>query len=126
VDGQRVVVAGGVNTGTGSATGDTFIARYFSSTVGVIEFALVENGINIYPNPINEAVTFQYTLLESERLTIALHDLQGRVITTFLDGQLLPAGEHKQTVAMPADLASGNYLVVFSSPKGRMSVQVSK
>lgn len=126
VDGQRVVVSGGVITGSGTASRNTFIARYFSNTVGVVEFALVENGINIYPNPINEAVTFQYALLESERLTIALHDLQGRVITTFLDGKRMPAGEHRQTVAMPADLASGNYLLVFSGEKGRMSMQVSK
>jgi uncharacterized delta-60 repeat protein len=123
LDGQKVVVVGGVSPADRE---DFFIARYLSSTVGVIDLSNELHGINIYPNPINEAVTFQYTLQESERLTIALHDMQGKVITTFLDGQWLPAGEHMQTVTMPADLASGNYLVVFSSPKGRMSVQVSK
>lgn len=126
VDGQRIVVAGGVRTGLQSSTNDSFIARYFNNTVGVLEFSMAEHAINVYPNPIAEAVTFQYTLLESERLTIALHDLQGRVITTFLEGQMMPAGDHRQVVSMPADLASGNYLLVFSSPKGRMSVQVSK
>lgn len=125
VDGQRVVVVGGTQTG-GSATRDTYIARYFNSTVGILEFSMEEFAINVYPNPIAEAVTFQYTLLESERLTIALHDLQGRVITTFLDGQVMPAGDQRQTVTMPTDLAQGNYLLVFSSPKGKMSVQVTK
>lgn len=126
MDGQKLVIAGGVMTGAGSSTRNTFIARYFNSTVGILEFSQAPNIVNVFPNPINEAVTFEYTLQDSERLTIALHDLQGKVITTFLDGKRMPAGEHRQTVAMPADLASGNYLLVFSGEKGRMSMQVSK
>ncbi|MBK7268685.1 MAG: hypothetical protein IPI07_03970 [Flavobacteriales bacterium] len=48
------------------------------------------------------------------------------MLATYLNGKDMPAGEHTQTVTMPSDLASGNFLLVFSSPKGRMSVQVSK
>ena len=94
--------------------------------MGILEFSLTNGVVNVFPNPIAESTTFNYTLVEPEQLTISLQDLQGRVITTFMNGRSMPAGEHKQTVSMPSDLAQGNYLLVFSTPKGRMSVQVSK
>lgn len=93
--------------------------------VGTLEFSLSPSVLNVYPNPIAEATTFSFTLTESERLTIALQDLEGKQLTTFLNGEFLPAGEHRQVFAT-ADLSSGNYLLVFSTPSGKMSVQVTK
>ena len=105
---------------------DAMVLRYLSGlNVGMVTLAL-ESSLLIYPNPIQESATLRYTLAEAEELTIALQDLQGRVLATYLNGKDMPAGEHTQTVTMPSDLASGNFLLVFSSPKGRMSVQVSK
>lgn len=128
IDGPRIVVAGSSRSqGNSGATSNCIILRYLTGPfVGILELGSLEGTPMIYPNPLAETTTFSYSLLESERLTIALHDLQGRLITTFLNGRTMPAGEHKQTVSMPADLAQGNYLLVFSSPKGKMSVQVSK
>lgn len=125
VDGEAVIVVGSVQAGLPS-TRDTYIVRYFNNTVGILEFSMEERLVSIYPNPITESTTFTYTLAQSERLTIALHDTQGRIITTFMDGVLMPAGEHRQVVTMPDNLAPGNYLVVFSGPQGRSTVQVSK
>jgi len=121
----QIVVVGGWRSSTSVST-NTFIARYIGTAVGILEFSLTNGVVNVFPNPIAESTTFNYTLVEPEQLTISLQDLQGRVITTFMNGRSMPAGEHKQTVSMPSDLAQGNYLLVFSTPKGRMSVQVSK
>ncbi|MBK7083140.1 MAG: T9SS type A sorting domain-containing protein [Flavobacteriales bacterium] len=105
----------------------TYVMRMLSGlNVGVMEFSILEDILNVYPNPIAETTTLRYTLAEAEELTIALQDLQGRVLATYLNGKDMPAGEHTQTITMPSDLASGDYLLVFSSPKGKMSVQVTK
>jgi len=106
---------------------DALVLRYLSGlNVGVMEFSMNEAVLNIYPNPIQESATLSYTLADIEELTIALHDLQGRVLTTYLNGKDMPAGEHTQTITLPEDLAAGNYLLVLSSPKGRFTIQVSK
>ena len=105
----------------------TYVMRMLSGlNVGVMEFSIHEDILNVYPNPIAETTILRYILAESQELTIALHDLQGRVLAAYLNGKDMPAGEHTQTITMPSDLASGNYLLVFSSPKGKMSVQVTK
>ncbi|MEZ4808108.1 MAG: T9SS type A sorting domain-containing protein [Flavobacteriales bacterium] len=126
LDAQGRIVVTGSWRSLQSTTTNSFIARYIGVVVGVLELSAVEGIISVYPNPVAGPTTFEYTLAEVERLTITLTDLQGRVITTFLDGQMMPAGAHQQTVTMPPQLAHGNYLLVFSSPNGRMSVQISK
>lgn len=120
------ILVGGYATST---SGQYFaLARFFPHfTVGLLELGLHHrSSLNIYPNPIVESATLTYALAETEELTIALHDMHGRVLATYLNGKDMPAGEHTQTITMPSDLASGNYLLLFSSPKGKMSVQVSK
>jgi len=105
----------------------TYIMRMLSGlNVGVLELSMNDVVLNIYPNPIQESATLSYTLADTEELTIALHDLQGRVLATYLNGKDMPAGEHTQTITLREDLAAGNYLLVLSSPKGRFTIQVSK
>lgn len=127
ISNERIIVTGwGRHIGLGLY--DNFLTlRYLTGLyVGVLELTSPARDVLIYPNPIAENTTFTYMLAQSERLTIALHDMQGRLITTFLDGVVLPAGEHQQVVTMPADLAHGNYLLVFSGPQGHSTVKVSK
>jgi|GEM_PF-2099863 len=123
---SSIVVVG--STGTSSSElSDFVILRYLTGPlVGILEFAEAANEVVVYPNPLNEATTFQYTLAKNTQLSIALHDMQGREVATFMQAKYMPAGEHVQTVAIPADLASGDYLVIFSSPEGRCTVQVTK
>ena len=104
------------------------LARYHPGplTIGLVEYDNNPAMVNIYPNPIGDNTTIEYVLPESSQLTIELQDLRGRVIATFLNGQERSAGKHTLTFEQTGDLAEGNYLLFFSSPKGRMSVQVSK
>lgn len=123
---QRIILVGSASTNGSVVPNRMALVRFMPGVVGMVEFSKHETMVNIYPNPIQTSATLSYTLAESEELTLALHDTQGRVLTTYLSGKEMPAGEHTQTITMPADLASGNYLLVFSSPKGKMSVQVTK
>ena len=119
------ILVGGYAT---SANGKYFaLARYHPHlTLGILDLTIQQAGLEIYPNPIAASATLTYTLAEAEELTIALHDQQGRLLATYLNAKELPPGEHSQTIGMPEDLASGNYLLVLSSAKGKMSIQVTK
>lgn len=101
-------------------------ARFISLNVGILDFDLRNETMNVYPNPIQETTTLTYSLASNEQLTIGLLDMQGRPLCTYLSAQEKGPGEHNQAITIPSDLAPGNYMLVLSSPKGKMSVQITK
>jgi len=121
---QKIVVVGGAIDGT---VHKFAVVRYLQTlNTGIINFSPGNNSVLIYPNPIKETATLEYTLKQAETITIELIDLQGRTLTTFVDGQQQDVGEHQQLISMPSYLPSGSYLVVISSPRGSVTVQVVK
>ncbi len=89
-------------------------------TNGVPErFTLDQN----YPNPFNPATTITYTLARSERVTLRIYDVQGRLVQTLVDGTQ-PAGQH----AMAFDaghLASGSYFYTLQTSDGLKTRQMT-
>jgi uncharacterized delta-60 repeat protein len=120
----RIVIAGYVYI---SAESDFALARYISGlNVGVVEFSLNNNSPLIYPNPIEDHATLEYTLQNAETISIRLLDMQGKIIQTFIERQVQAAGEHRLSIDLPESLPSGTYLIAISSPKGKVTVQVVK
>jgi len=121
-DGKVIAAGSAVTTGKPFA-----LVRYISGlNLGVLNFSPATASMLVYPNPIPGKTTLEFTLLMEERITIDLADAPGRTLSTFMDSEHLPAGEHQLDITLPATLPSGPYLIVISSPSGRMSVQVFK
>ena len=118
----KLVEAG--NAFTGSKYIGTLI-RYTDLTLGTLDFDVAENKIIVYPNPIVSDATFSYTLQEDSVISISIVDMMGRVVKTIRSNELQSAGEHNQNVTV-GELSSGNYLLVFTSPKGAQSVKLIK
>ena len=109
------------------ACGGTHIVKYLSSfNAGSVRFSKTDNYLMVYPNPIRETATLEYTLAKDELLTIILYDLKGNVVSTFVNGEDARAGKHSQKITLPADLPSGAYLLVLSTPGGRSSIKIIK
>lgn len=76
---------------------------------------------NVAPNPFNPSTTIQLDLPRSEPVTLAVHDLGGRLVRTVWDGELA-AGRHSLVWdgadARGAAAASGVYLVRLSTADG--------
>jgi hypothetical protein len=53
-----------------------------------------ELALSVHPNPATDSVTFDYTLPEEGRVTIALYDLAGRRVDTLVDAER-SAGRHE-------------------------------
>lgn len=54
-------------------------------------FTLEQN----YPNPFNPATTIEFTLSKDEVVTLAIHDLNGRVVRQLVRGDQRSAGAHR-------------------------------
>ena len=80
----------------------------------------------IYPNPIVDNATLEFTLEHKEAVTIQLIDLQGRTLKTFIENEKLDAGKHAQAIALPNGLPNSTYFIVLSTANGKVSVKIFK
>jgi uncharacterized delta-60 repeat protein len=124
-DGKIVVAGrGSINS---SADVDVAVLRYLSGlNLGVIDFSVENNSLLVYPNPIAANATLEYTLTQSEKISVEITDMQGKVVCSVLNNQMQEVGKHQQDFVLPATLASGNYLLVLSTDEGKVSVKIVK
>jgi len=119
-DGKIVVVSGIYVSGM-------FAIRYLSGlNVGALDFSLPENPVLIYPNPIATQAVLQYTLLQDDKLSIALYDMLGRQVQTFVTNEIRVQGEHKETLHLSPTLSAGNYILNISNGKSNQGVKIVK
>ncbi|MCG3166637.1 MAG: hypothetical protein POELPBGB_02417 [Bacteroidia bacterium] len=120
----RIVATGG--TGPYSALHDIATARYLSGlNLGVAEFSAAAAAL-IYPNPVNENETLNYTLLNDETLSIELYSTAGTLVKTFVKNEKRTAGPHSETLNFPAELAGGNYLLQLTTAQGVQTITIVK
>ena len=124
----KIVAAGYSHNGTDD---DFAIVRYISGLdLGVVEFVEQPDpssqSVLVYPNPIRDRAILEYTLSQDEVISIHLFDLQGRIMTTFIEEEYQPAGHRQQVISLGDDLPSSTYVIVISSPSGAMSLRVVK
>jgi len=78
-----------------------------NSSVMPVEFTLNPPA----PNPFNASTTIRLGLPEASPVTLAIYDIQGRLVTTLMDGETHGAGWH--IVSWNArDVASGTYFLL--------------
>ncbi len=124
---EKILVCGTADRGT-QLGDDSYVIRVHPgpNSVGTQEITEPYARVSVFPNPAVEECSVRFVLSEPAKLTMQLLDFQGRELSTFFVSKGFPAGEQQLSVTLPEDLSAGSYLLVLSSPKGRMSVQVSK
>lgn len=106
---------------------DIAIVRYLSGLeLGVVDFSLDNNSVFVYPNPISATATLEYTLLQTENISLDITDMQGKKICSLVNGEMQESGKHEQHFTLPETLAAGTYLLVLSTEKGKVSVKIVK
>jgi uncharacterized delta-60 repeat protein len=110
----------------GSSDVNLALAKYLSGLIlGTIDFDTYGNSTMIYPNPIGEIATLEYTLLKDERLTIQLYDIIGKQVKEFLIKENRQEGTHKEILDF-SELPSGNYILEFSNGYGSFGIKILK
>ncbi len=102
------------------------LARYVNLNLGILNFANQNGSIVIYPNPIHEEATFEYSLENNELVSVEIIDLQGKIVQTVFKNKELPQGNYKQNINVSNLVSSGIYILKFSSSKGSESIKIIK
>ncbi len=119
----KIIIAGDSCSG---ATCAFAVARYLSGlNVGISNFSSSHSSPLIYPNPLRQTETLEYTLTKNESLTISLYDVSGRLIRNFISNEERSAGVHKETLNI-GELTPGNYFLTISNGSQKMKVKMVK
>jgi hypothetical protein len=93
--------------------------------VGIVNFSSAQAFPLIYPNPIQKTEVLEYTLTSDELISIALYDVNGKMIKQFFDHEKRTTGCHKESLSMPVVMA-GNYFLTISNGSQRLTVKMVK
>ncbi|CAM4420737.1 T9SS type A sorting domain-containing protein [Flavobacterium terrigena] len=102
------------------------LARFTNTVLGTLEFSTSENVLSIYPNPIETNATFEFTLNNSETLTVEIYDVQGKLVQTIATNKTFLAGKHDLPIELQSNLNSGNYFLKLTTATGSQSIQIIK
>lgn len=113
----KIYAAGNAVNNNGNSAGDAVststLALTASTGASVSENVSQFASINIYPNPIKSDFKFNYSLMESGVVRVALYDLQGKEIAEFVNENQIN-GLHTVNASIPADLSKGVYMMKFT------------
>jgi uncharacterized delta-60 repeat protein len=102
------------------------LARYINLNLGTLNFTNENVHFLVYPNPIQEEATFEYTLQNDEIVSIEIIDMHGRIVQTIIKNQRQSVGNYKQKINLSILTTSSNYILKFSSNKGSASIKIIK
>jgi len=80
----------------------------------------------IYPNPVGNQAIFEYELPQAGEVTIALFDLQGRLMHRFLTNETRNAGKNVETLDFPIETPSGTFFLQLKTEIGSAMVKIQK
>ncbi|MES2543564.1 MAG: T9SS type A sorting domain-containing protein [Bacteroidota bacterium] len=102
------------------------LARYTDLNLGNLDFTKSNKSIFIYPNPIEQETNLTYKLTQTTAVSIALYDMQGKLVKTYLQNATQNPDDYNQKIVMPNGLQTGNYVLKVSSPEGNVSIKLMK
>jgi plastocyanin len=89
---------------------------------GVVGSSNRDFNFTVYPNPVSTDSWINIQLNSSERISIQVYDMNGRIVRTFID-QDMKAGEIRMPFALNK-LERGNYIVQMRSRNARINKQI--
>jgi len=90
------------------------VVHEWGNNTGIASIEQNSFNINIFPNPVSDYTTLDYTLKENTNVQISLFDISGREVSNFAYGEQT-AGQHRQTINIQdLHLKSGIYILVLN------------
>ncbi len=104
---------------------DFMIIRIITS----LELGVLSNNkeadLMFYPNPINEVGILKFELLSSQKISIYLRDITGKIIKTFINHKLIPSGKVQEFLYF-TNINSGIYILSIKTKESITSIKVIK
>ncbi len=96
------------------------------ASLGVVDLSVISDQLLVYPNPVEDLVTLEFTLLSDEKnLNLDIFDLGGRHIKSIFRNKHTVTGNHKMTISL-GDMSSGNYIITLSNNQSKRSLKIIK
>ena len=117
------IVAGASNSNNGDVMDnhgdyDYWIVK-LSPNVGIEEEEADENSISIYPNPGNEMLNVEFSILNKSKISISIYDVMGREVKRIENGEWRIVNAEKHTISFNVgELNSGVYFVKIQTESG--------
>jgi len=112
---------------TGNGLRNIALARYLSGlNVGVVDFSIEDQNFLIYPNPLQDNATLQYTLTNDELISINLYDMSGKVVQSIIKSERRLRGLNEEIFSLDASIPTGSYVLVISNGVGSSNIKVIK
>jgi hypothetical protein len=68
-------------------------------------------GLFIFPQPVKESFTLEYSLEMPQQVTLQMFDIQGRLMGTVFENLTSGAGKHRVNIPVKASLPAGTYFL---------------
>jgi len=110
----KIVVAG-YSQDTATLYYSVGVARYLTNlTLGIVDLAIANNSVFLYPNPLQNEAVLDYTLVSNEAISMYVYDVTGKLMQTVLTNETLSKGEHQQIINMRS-LPAGIYFLTLAN-----------
>ncbi len=120
----KLVVSGTTFHGTGF---NVAVARYETGLIipdAIDEPELLFSGMSVYPCPAKQSVVLSYSLREETSVCVQLFDIKGSFVAELLSSETQLAGQHEQTIFLPASLAAGFYFISLNSANQLQALKI--
>jgi uncharacterized delta-60 repeat protein len=103
------------------------LARYNNDiSAGILNLSSTPTSLLIYPNPVHDIETLDYTLTNDEILSIYLYDMTGKMVKNYMNNEKELTGEYKQQLNFE-NLPAGTYILTISNADSKTeSVKIVK
>ena len=118
----KILAAGG--SGATSELSTTVVRVLSGLNLGVLDLTSPHQPVLIYPNPVHQEGTLEYTLTQDETISIELHDAQGKLVQTLLPPALRSKGAHTETLLFDCHLSSGVYFLRIGDGSFHQAVRI--
>lgn len=82
--------------------------------------------LSTFPNPFHDQFRIRFRITQQAEVSIALHDIQGRLIDQILDAVPVSAGQIRQISWQASGLAAGSYYLTFRAGKEVLTKTILK
>ena len=121
------IILGGEAGSTGGTYNPNFaLMRYHSGTILGVHDRDFAGSFVVYPNPVADAFHIDMNLLQSEKLTIELLDMNGRKICSLADNAEYGIGMNSGYFTLPSGLQRGTYLLNISNGRDNSVLRIIK
>lgn len=91
----------------------------FGTVVSGVEDAIVDGKVTIFPNPASSQANIGFAMAKAGEVSVTIHDVTGKLVTSLLDSQLVGAGEQNLVWDNPA--STGMYFVKIRTAEGEIT-----